>query len=96
MKKVVLRIVVVMAVLFVGGTAFTAWVMFAPPVSTSRLEQIEIGMTKAEVGSILGDPPNVYTGDDGSEQWVYSRMTWSLLDMTFSADGKLIECKVDW
>ena len=61
----------------------------------SRLERVHLGMTKEEVRTILGKPPNVYRGKDGTESWVYARMTWSLLDIEFSPEGKLTKCALD-
>jgi hypothetical protein len=95
MRKILIRVLVAIGLVAICGMAVIAWATFAPPVPTSRLERIELGMTQDQVRDILGKPPNVSKGDDGSEWWVYARMTWSLLDVKFSPEGKLIECEVD-
>jgi outer membrane protein assembly factor BamE (lipoprotein component of BamABCDE complex) len=95
MKKILIRMLAAIGTVAICGIAFIAWAMFAPPVPTSRFEKIELGMTKEQVRDILGEPLNASKADDGSEWWVYARMTWSLLDVKFSPEGKLIECEVD-
>ena len=46
------------------------WVMSAPAVPEHKLAQMRVGMTKAEVRGLLGEPSN-----EKGELWVYDRMT---------------------
>ena len=94
-RKTLIRIAKGFGALALCFIAFVAWAMLAPPVPMSRLEQVHLGMSKEQVRTILGKPPNAYKGDDGSESWVYARMTWSLLDIEFSPEGMLTKCALD-
>ena len=56
-------------VAFVAIVAAASSVLIGPAVPKHLLQQIEIGMTKSEIKTIMGPPTRSY----GNHEWQYSR-----------------------
>lgn len=64
----------------------------------AAVDRLRVGMTKAEVIQMLGQPNQVITNSDGSERLVWVHSTGSMLGanarsvgLPFSPDGKLTD-----
>ncbi len=72
------------------------WVMESPPVKQSAADRVKVGLSKAEVRSILGEPSQTHMYDEGRENWVYShKFQWQYYTVYFSEDGKVIDSELD-
>ncbi len=70
--------------------------MNVPPVSPTKADSIDNGMDRTEVQSILGRPTTVYTNDDGSQDWIYSKpMLWNFYRVSFSVSGTVVDTEWD-
>lgn len=67
MKKILLPIILAIAI------AFTAGCVAGTPFRWEAARKIQVGMTKAEVVGIMGNPYLVTSAADGSEGWQW---TW--------------------
>lgn len=63
---------------------------------TAAVDRLQVGMTKVEVVSMLGQPNQVITNSDGSERLIWVHSTGSMLGanarsvgLPFGPDGKL-------
>ena len=75
---------------FVVATILGAGVALFPvfdghPVTMRRLNKVKIGMTKAEVARLLGNP----SGTQDSEDWRYHGWTWCMVVVTFDGSGRV-------
>ena len=64
----------------------------------AAVDRLQVGMTKAEVISLLGQPNQVVTNSDGSERLVWVHSTGSMfganarsVGLPFGADGRLTD-----
>lgn len=64
----------------------------------AAIDRLQVGMTKAEVISLLGQPNQVVTNADGSERLVWVHSTGSMfggnarsVGLPFGPDGKLTD-----
>jgi uncharacterized protein YcfL len=84
--------------------AVAAALLLAGCVSTgtnydvAAVDRLQVGMTKAEVIGLLGQPNQVVTNSDGSERLVWVHSTGSVLGanarsvgLPFGADGRLTD-----
>lgn len=62
----------------------------------AAVDRLQVGMTKAEVISLLGQPNQIVTNSDGSERLVWVHSTGSMLGanarsvgLPFGPDGRL-------
>ncbi len=62
------------------------------------VDRLQVGMTKAEVISLLGQPNQIVTNSDGSERLVWVHSTGSMLGanarsvgLPFGPDGRLTD-----
>ena len=92
-RKVALLAIVATALLVVLGAfaRFTLWEMNAHGAPESKLMQLHHGMNFGEVRTVLGKPKQIRSNADGSQSWVYDRMTWCHIRVDFSADGKVTD-----
>jgi outer membrane protein assembly factor BamE (lipoprotein component of BamABCDE complex) len=68
------------------------YVMSGHPISMSRLEKVQQGMTFEQVRQLLGSPTSVRHGDEGTIDWVYSsKWKWCYVMLSFSAEGRYTE-----
>lgn len=73
-----------------GFGVFARWCSFSPAVRREQLEKLRLGMTTAEVVTLIGQPREAKQGPDGLRQWIYgSRMKRHVLIMQFSSTDKL-------
>jgi len=64
--------------LFALSTVFLAPVHAADQQGVTRItiklaKQIKAGMTRQEVGTLMGEPTKIKEGKDGSQIWIYER-----------------------
>lgn len=59
------------------------------PVDESSLKRISIGMTKAQVQALLGEPTDVV--DAGREFQYGAFLSWGIVYVRFGEDGRLTE-----
>jgi len=64
----------------------------------AAVDRLQVGMTKAQVIGLLGQPNQVITNSDGSERLVWVHSTGSMLGanarsvgLPFGADGRLTD-----
>ena len=64
----------------------------------AAVDRLQVGMTKAQVIGLLGQPNQVVTNSDGSERLVWVHSTGSMLGanarsvgLPFGADGRLTD-----
>ena len=69
-KPALIALVSIIALCLILGVSAILW-PFQSPVPMKRLKQIEKGMTKEEIETILGPPSKKYPGSDGI--WEYDR-----------------------
>jgi len=67
------------------------WVMEAPAVPQYKMAFLRIGMLKADVQRLLGEPTGRYPQVEGFESWTYSRGTWAILHVYFEREGKMTQ-----
>lgn len=85
----VLSFMVLGAIAFLG---FAAWSCNSPAVPLDDLNRIQVGMTKAQVQEILGEPKEEIASPDtpGSQWWYKNRFKWYALRIDFTEDGAVI------
>ena len=64
-----------------------AFLVFAFGWSARFLDSVQIGMTKGQVRSLVGDPPRVRTNAAGYETWDYARFWSSEAEVHFDTNG---------
>lgn len=64
--------------------------------STAQINKVEVGMDKAEIHELLGNP-ELRNGDTEAEQWVYQKMVGEIAGpepvfflVTFNKEGKVV------
>ncbi len=71
------------------------YVMESYPVSKGKLDDIEIGMSKAVVQKMLGRPSDISEYSEG-EVWRYSQdWKWIVVDIQFDSAGIVEGIEVD-
>lgn len=76
----------VIAISLVVFVAWASWNSNRPPFDLERLNQLQPGMTKADVSRKLGKP----TSDFG-DHWAYSRFIgWPIVYVYFDDQGRLV------
>jgi hypothetical protein len=71
--------------------AWTIWNFDRPPFDLGRLNQLQAGMTKAEVARKLGKPASDY-----GDHWAYSRfMAWPIVYVYFDDQDRLVQQQYD-
>lgn len=64
-----------------------------PPVPLTKLELLDVGMTKDEVEALLGKPASV----EKSGVWCYdSPHSWPLVTVYFDEQGRFVESVYDY
>lgn len=83
-----------MALCFV---AFSFYFMESLPVSQSKMNRIQPGLTLAEVKLILGNPNSVHLRDDSTvSSWRYCpAFHWQMFTVQFDREGKVTEAVLD-
>jgi hypothetical protein len=74
--------------------AMAWWVGEGHGAALSRVARIHRGMTSDDVSGVLGRPTTKYESLD-HEQWVYSRMTWCCIRITFDSHGHVEDVEHD-
>ena len=81
-----------------AALALTACVSMGTNYDAAAVERLRVGMTKAEVVQLLGQPNQVITNSDGSERLIWVHSTGSMLGanarsvgLPFGADGRLTD-----
>lgn len=77
--RIALGLVAVFYLALAALFALCFWVMETPAVPYASMKKMRVGMNESEVRQLLGDPRSVFPDPDGSERWVYSRFTWSVV-----------------
>jgi hypothetical protein len=66
------------------------WTMSVHGIPVSKIVQLHEGMSEDEVKTLVGEPKDIDSRDDGSKEWRYSRNTWCCVHIYFSPEGKVI------
>src|SRR3972149_8193069 len=66
------------------------WSMNAHGIPMSEFVQLREGMSESEVKTLIGEPKGIYSPDDGSKEWSYSRYTFCHIKLRFSPGGKVL------
>ena len=79
-------------VIFVASLGCLMWNLNRPPFDLDLLDQLQPGMTQAEIRRVLGSPSSVY-----SDSWAYSRyMAWPIVYIRFDDAGRFAESEYDF
>jgi hypothetical protein len=70
--------------------AFVVWSENRPAIPRSQAARLHVGMTDAEVRSLIGIPQGIYPVRGGGQQWVFRRGTISRYFIEFAQDGRLV------
>jgi hypothetical protein len=96
MRTLVKMVLVVACSLVVGFASYFGyleWYMNAPAVPPRLFKKLRVGMSRADIVEILGEPRAVYEGPcDGEpseegETWIYHRDMMYSLQIHFSPEG---------
>jgi len=75
-----------------GFLCFSSFFVFAHAVPADKLSRIKVGMTEAQVESIIGAPQYVRHESTGGTALGYGgflRLRWCSVEIYFGADGKI-------
>ena len=86
---IALTFVILSAIAFIS---LFAWSCNSPAVPLEKLNQLQVGMTKAQVQDVLGTPDEETSSPDfpGSHCWYKKPYKWYALRIDFTEDGKVI------
>src|SRR4051794_7155579 len=72
------------------------WILFRPAVPPERSRELRKGMNTAEVSELLGKPDQVRNTAEGGSEWLYgSPLKLTSLQVEFSRDEHMIDCRQD-
>ena len=87
-----LFIIATTVVVAAGFSLFARWSRFSPAVPTSKLDQLQAGMSTDEVISLLGQPRKTRAGNRGREWWTYgSNLKRHRLVIEFSDKKRVVQ-----
>jgi outer membrane protein assembly factor BamE (lipoprotein component of BamABCDE complex) len=81
---------------FAALVGCSIWCMQAPAIPYSTMDKLRIGMNRNEVVALLGEPGSKFAESDGSQRWVYSRMTWAMYKVWVGSDGTVVRLEHDF
>lgn len=86
------RAKILIACSLLGVLGFSSFFVFAHAVSADELSRVAVGITKAQVESIIGAPHYVRHESAGSTAFCYGgfhQLRWCSVEIYFGADGRV-------
>ncbi len=85
-------------IILATALALTGCVSMGTNFDVAAVDRLQVGMTKAEVIGLLGEPNQVVSNSDGSQRLIWVHSTGSMfganarsVGLPFDRDGKLID-----